>query len=146
MSAVNIVDVDPAALDREADAVLGSAPSAEPAPDPQSSESSQSRSGGSWEEMTPGLVTLLTFVVFPQWQISAEEQTHVSKATADVLEQVFPGGMQDARWAPWLRLTLVCAGVALARFDAESGFPPLGPRVEKPVTPEPKPADAQQAA
>lgn len=153
MAAVNVVDVDAVALDREAESVLRGAPMGGATPDPSAhhggAESSAEQPDAGWSDITPGLVTLLTFVVFPQWGISAEEQKEVSKAAADVLEQIFPGGMGNKKWAPWIRLGLVSTGVVLARFDPEVGFPPMGPRREKPVGPEPSSgsssSDAQQA-
>lgn len=141
MPAVNVVEVEPRDLDREADNVLrgappDSAPGAEPGGAPRDDGSANAeQSGGSWAEITPGLVTLATIVVLPQWGITQEEAGHVSKALADVLEQVFPGGMGNSKWAPWIRLAMVSTGVVLARFDAEVGFPPIGPRRPKPVGP-----------
>lgn len=137
MAAVNVVEVDGAELDREADNVLRGAPPQNDAGAQPGANANAEQAGGSWHEITPGLVTLATIVVLPQWGITAEEAGHVSKALADVLEQVFPGGMHNNRWAPWMRLAMVTSGVVLARFDAEVGFPPIGPRRPKPVGPEP---------
>lgn len=139
MAAVNVVEVHAGDLDREADNLLRGASTDGPQPDPSTQHAgadSAEKPDAGWSDITPGVVTLLTFVVFPQWGISPEEQREVSKAAADVLEQVFPGGMANKRWAPWIRLGLVSSGVVLARFDPEVGFPPIGPRREKPVGPE----------
>lgn len=138
---VNVVEVHAGDLDREADFLLRAAPGAGPQPESASKsgeqQSSTNPSDAGWSDIMPGLITLLSFAVFPQWAFSAEEQAELSKASAEVLEQVFPGGMGNKRWAPWIRLGLVSSGVVLARFHPDDGFPPLGPRREKPVGPEP---------
>jgi len=136
--AVNKVDVNHGELDRQAERILGSAPAGDPPPGPGPADDpqpGQSTSDQSWHEMMPGLTTLAAILVFPQWGFTQEEQDAVSKAAADVLEHAFPGGM-GGKFGCYARLFLVTTGITFARLDLETGkFPPMGPRVEKPVGP-----------
>lgn len=78
----------------------------------------------SWAPATPMLVLALDRGVCPNWKLSADEKRELEEALAAVLDQLFPGGMGDERWAPYIRLVAVAGGIAAARFH-EGRFTPL---------------------
>ncbi len=80
----------------------------------------------SWAPVTPSIVALLDKLVCPAWELKADEKLELADALAPVLDQVFPGGLGSERWAPYVRLAFVSAGITLARYDGERGkFQPL---------------------
>lgn len=145
---VNPVELDTAALDAEADRLLHDSPpeltGEAPAPAGQAGELVSSNGLGSWNEVTPGLVAAADVLILPQWQLRDDEKKNLAGALGDVLDQIFPGGMSDARWAPYVRLVAVSIAIVAVRRDPKTGsLPPLGPmkRAEKPDA-----ADAAGAA
>lgn len=129
---VNPVELDTAALDAEADRLLaGAAP--ELTQDPTTAAAPGAgelvNNGlGSWIEVTPGLVAAADVLLLPQWHLRTEEKDQLAGALGSVLDQLFPGGMSDPRWSPYLRLVAVSVAIGVAHRDPETGkFPPLGP-------------------
>lgn len=79
-----------------------------------------------WAPVTPSIVALLDKLACPAWELTADEKNELAESLAPVLDQVFPGGLGSERWAPYVRLVFVAAGITLARYDAERGkFRPL---------------------
>lgn len=125
---VNDVELDPVALDAEADRIL-----ADPAAVASLSQADQVLTGAapceSWSQVTPGIVVAADLLLLPQWNLQQQEKDELSGAIAGVLDQLFPGGMSDARWAPYFRLVAISVAVGVSRRDPETGkFPPLGPK------------------
>lgn len=97
---------------------------------------------GSWALITPPTVSVICGVVLPAWEIRAEEQSEISGALAQCLEQVFPGGV-DGKYACWIRLCMACGAITVSRVATNGGkLPPLFlPKgVTRPTRPTPAPA------
>lgn len=97
---------------------------------------------GSWGELAPGLVAIGCGIVLPQWQITADEQTHFSAAAADCLEQLFPGGL-GGKYACWIRLITAGCAITIARATQPGGLPPLFNRPRRPKLDKPAGQPAQ---
>lgn len=140
--AINTVEIDPPRLDAEADTILREARQADPPAPPvlEPGAPAQAPALSSWAGITEGGVVLVDIIVLPQWNLTEREKEALTKATADVLEQLFPGGMDDPRWAPWVRLLSVSVAITMVRRDPATGkFPPIG----RPAPP-PAPASTWQ--
>jgi hypothetical protein len=88
-------------------------------------DAAQAAASASWGQLTPPTVQVLACVVFPAWQIRPEEQTEISGALAECLEQVFPGGL-GGRYACWIRLLVACGAITVSRVAMNGGkLPPL---------------------
>lgn len=137
--AANRVEVDPVQLDREADAILQSIPAPEPAPGAAAAPDTAVAAApgeAEWIQISPGIVAAIDILLIPQWGVTEPEKEALSKALADVLEAAFPGGLGDERYAPYIRLSLVSFGIAMARRDPKTGkLPPFGPKREAPPAP-----------
>lgn len=145
MSKENELDIDQTAIAAEAEAVPlpdhsmpgieeggAGAPTTSDAPAPMP-EAAQS-----WSSITPGLVVMLDVGLCPNWQLTDQEKHELDGALAATLDQLFPGGIGNERWAPYFRLLAVAVGIAGARFDTDAmRFKPL----RKPRAAEPAPAD-----
>lgn len=121
----------------EADAALASAP-ADAGGGVAPAEGSDS--GGSWADITPSVVTVVSGVVLPQWDIKANEQTEVSTALAQCMDQVFPGGL-DGKYACWVRLVMACGAITVSRAMQPGGLPPLFNNKRRAAAPASTPAD-----
>lgn len=78
----------------------------------------------SWSQLTPPGVQVISAVVFPAWQITPAEQSEISPALAECLEQLFPGGI-NGKYACWLRLVLCCGAITVSRVQNGGRIPPL---------------------
>jgi hypothetical protein len=145
----NTVDVDAAALTAEADSIAAAAApapalnadvSAQSAPGAANSEAAPG--GASWLPVCPGVVQVLDTFVCPNWKLTTDEKHALAESLAPVLDDLFPGGLGSARWAPYARLAMICGGVVVMRVDRETGkLPPL--RIAPPKK-EPATVDAAQ--
>jgi hypothetical protein len=125
----NRVEVDAAKIESEMAAVADAA-DAENTGIPVSSSAAAAGAAepvpSSWAPICPAVVQVLDLFVCPNWKLREEERTALEESLAPVLDDLFPGGVGDARWAPYFRLAFVVGGVALSRLDRETGrFPPL---------------------
>jgi hypothetical protein len=133
---MNPVELDTIALDAEADRIFAESPiesaTATGAGDPVPELGHTGL--GSWNEVTPGLVAAADVLLLPQWHLADEEKAQLAGALGGVLDQLFPGGMNDPRWAPYLRLAAVSVAIVVTHRDPTTGkLPALGPkRLEKP--------------
>jgi hypothetical protein len=138
----NTVDVDAAALTAEADSIAAAAApalnadtSAQSASDAANTEAAPA--GASWLPVCPGVVQVLDTFVCPNWKLTTDEKHALAESLAPVLDDLFPGGLGSARWAPYARLAMICGGVVLMRVDRETGkLPPLriAPPKKEPAT------------
>ncbi len=123
----NMHDIDPAALAAEADAIAAEVP-AETAPGeaPAAPPADPAAQVEAWGSICDGAVQLLDVFVCPAWVLEAREKAALAEALAPVLNDLFPGGLGNERWAPYFRLAMVASGVAFSRFDRDAGkFKPL---------------------
>lgn len=128
---MNPVELDQAALDAEADRLFAESP-IEPAtatgagdPVPELGHTGL----GSWNEVTPGLVAAADVLLLPQWNLRDDEKAQLAGALGGVLDQLFPGGMSDPRWAPYMRLAAVTVAIVVTHRDPTTGkLPALGPK------------------
>lgn len=139
---VNPVEVDHQALDLEAERLLQQAPQLEPSAPPAADAApleapSSAPSSAGWSDVTPGIIAAVDILVIPQWGVTDKEKQALTAALTDVLEAAFPGGLDDERYAPYVRFALVSFGVVMAHRDPDKGFPPLGPKREAPPSPAP---------
>jgi hypothetical protein len=74
-----------------------------------------------WAEITPGIVEAVDLFVCPAWELTAPEKSALADALAPALDQAFPGGIGDERWAPYFRLLIVAGGIVAMRFDRNAG-------------------------
>lgn len=120
----NELEVDHAALAADAAAV--------PLPENLDAPGAAAEAGGdapgadmappaSWAPLTPGLVSAVDLFVCPNWDLQDAEKLELAAALAAVLDQVFPGGLGDERWAPYLRLLIIAGGIVAARYDPDAG-------------------------
>jgi len=79
---------------------------------------------GQWSALTPPLVKVTCAVVLPAWQIRDDEQTEVSEALGQCLEQLFPGGI-EGKYACWVRLVFCCGAITVSRVQQHGRLPPL---------------------
>ena len=132
MTAENQHDLDLAALAREADAV--------PLPDTAelvaaTGSSDEPGSPGepapsaSWAPITPGIVAGVDLFVCPGWKLTDAEKTALADALTPALDQAFPGGLGDEKYASWVRLLIVTGGIVALRYDRDTGR--LAPLREK---------------
>ena len=109
---MNTLDIDPAALAAEADAAVGlqgasfAGSPGEPVPAPAES----------WAPVVAGMMGLAD-VVAPNWELQAEEKSAFADALTPILDQLFPGGFGNEKWAPYVRLVAVSAGIVLVRLE-----------------------------
>jgi len=75
----------------------------------------------SWAPITPGIISGIDLFVCPAWELTDQEKNALSDALAPALDQAFPGGLGDEKYAPWFRLLIVAGGVAAMRYDRERG-------------------------
>lgn len=133
MARGNVVDVDPEALRREADAVAAAAPEpmtgAAPAAVPAAAPS------GDWRPVADMLVLTLDLAVLPQWNLTAPEKSELAASVDGVLVRLFPGGMDSEQWAPYLRLLAVAGGIVAARALESGKLPAFGPKVKPAAAP-----------
>lgn len=129
----NELDVDQEALAAEAAAIVPpedlvppGPTDQEPAPGADQELAPGEPAPSSWAPVTPSIVALVDKLVCPAWELTAAEKLELAEALAPVLDQVFPGGLGSERWAPYVRLAFVAAGITLARYDGDRGkFRPL---------------------
>jgi hypothetical protein len=124
---MNPVELDTVVLDAEADRILAESEGVAAAPGGATLDSG-ALGQGSWTEVTPGLVAAADVLLLPQWNLREDEKAQLADAIGGVLDQLFPGGMSDPRWAPYLRLVAVSVAITVTHRDPITGkFPPLGP-------------------
>jgi hypothetical protein len=124
---LNPVELDAPLLDAEADRIFSES-AAEATTAAADAGGLVNTGQGSWNEVTPGLVAAADVLILPQWHLRDEEKTQLADALGSVLDQLFPGGLSDPRWAPYLRLVAVSVAITVTHRDPITGkFPPLGP-------------------
>lgn len=148
----NQVEIDQAELERELDQIHvpdSSTPGVVDGPSGASLEGAPPAAAGqvsaSWAPVSPAIVQLVDLFVCPAWKLTQQERDALAEALAPALDQLFPGGLGDERWAPYARLAMIAGGIVLSRFDRETGkLAPLrdsarqaaaGPEAEPPVAP-----------
>lgn len=143
----NHVDIDPAALNGEADALRTAAEAAIPAPEAIAAPGAPGGGGESAsQELTPdqvqalaaqqaqGLVFLssrLFAVVAPNWKVTPDESREVGEAAAVAMAAWFPSGAIPYKYMVLLNLGGAVFSIADRRRDANGDFLPLKPA--KPV-------------
>lgn len=90
----------------------------------------------SWGAVTPAIIQVVDTLVLPQWNLQQKEKTELSESIGEILDQLFPGGLANEKWAPYIRLTLVSSAIVLTRVDPETKkLPPLFlPKQDREVT------------
>lgn len=145
MSGENPIDLDPDELAREADRV-DLPPENDAGPAPRFELKGEAPAVSTWAAYTPGVSEVVSILVCPGWHLTDQEKESLADALTPVLEDLFPGGLGDPRWAPYFRLVAVAGGIVLSRYDPEAGrFPPLqepddqaeGERQERPAPSKP---------
>lgn len=117
---------DPLAM--EADAIVATLEpppplgTPEPAPAPADAES--------WPLIAEGAVSVADVLVCPGWNLTDAEKAALRDALAPVLADLFPDGLGNSRWAPYMRLAMVGTAVVASRIDPATGkLPPLRKRL-----------------
>jgi hypothetical protein len=83
-----------------------------------------------WDMYMKMAVDLIAKVALPQWNLSDDEKTELTKSTAHILQDLFPGGL-SGRYAPYLRLITVTGFIVVTRHKEHGGkLPGLGPKPE----------------
>lgn len=137
---MNTLEIDHEQLAREAEAAISpklpggapppfGAPAAAPVPESES-----------WAPIVSGLMGLAD-VVAPNWDLLPEEKSAFADALTPILDQLFPGGFGNERWAPYVRLAAVSAGIVMVRVE-DGRLKPL----RKPPAPPPPPPAANAGA
>lgn len=118
---MNEVEIDEAALAREADVAMAAAPQDArfDAPAEQLPES--------WAPLIGSMTPMLRIAIFPQWDISDDEAKEFSESLGECLDQVFPGGLAGP-YACWCRLIFCAGGIVAGHVIKHGHLPPLGPR------------------
>lgn len=119
VESVGVVGTDQ--LIAEAEAAAAGIPNADPA----AGQPADLNPNGQWSALTPPAAKVLSIVVFPAWKIPDAERDEFAAASAECLEQVFPGGI-EGKYACWVRV-LVTAGAITVGAVARNGgkLPPL---------------------
>lgn len=141
---MNSLDVNPEELDSQAQQLALVGPQIEPdpppAPEPEIELESVALEGtveNGWRIVVEQLVTVSDALVFPQWKLQKEEKEVINESLCAILDQIFPGGIGNEKWAPYIRLVLVSGSIVLTRLDPKTrSLPPLG-------LPEPEPESGQ---
>ncbi len=83
-----------------------------------------------WDMYMQLAVNLIAKVALPQWNLTDDEKNELTKSTAHILEDLFPGGL-SGRYAPYLRLIVVSGVIVITRAKEHDGkLPGLGPKPE----------------
>lgn len=98
----------------------------------------------SWAPITPAIVEGVDLFVCPAWELTADEKRALADALAPALDQLFPGGIGDERWAPYFRVLVVAGGIVALRYDRKSGK--LRPLKSKPTSSSPDSSAPQLGA
>lgn len=113
-----------------ADAVAAETPKPGPAPsadDLGEPEQPAAPADISWSKLMEPVFQVVDTLVLPQWNLREEEKAELSASTGEILDQIFPGGLANEKWAPYVRLLAVSCTVILTRIDPETRkLPPLG--------------------
>lgn len=81
----------------------------------------------SWTKLMEPIFQVVDTLVLPQWNLREEEKAELSASTGQILDQIFPGGLANEKWAPYVRLVAVSCTVILTRIDPETRkLPPIG--------------------
>jgi hypothetical protein len=121
-----ILAAEAAAALSEAPADTGAAPSGAPAQAPYDPDMATE-----WDMYMAMAVNLIAKVVLPQWNLTDEEKHELTKSTAHILQDLFPGGL-SGRYAPYLRLIVVSGAIVITRHKEHGGkLPGLGPKRDK---------------
>lgn len=87
-----------------------------------------------WDMYMMMAVNVVAKVALPQWNLTDEEKHELTKSTAHILQDLFPGGL-SGRYAPYLRLITVAGVIVITRHKEHGGkLPGLGPKKEEPVS------------
>lgn len=138
---MELIEISPAAepipenLAAEAAAALGQAPE-EPAlaPVPPTAPPYDPEMATEWDMYMQMAVGLVAKIVLPQWNLTDDEKHELTKSTAHILQDLFPGGL-SGRFAPYLRLITVSGIIIISRHKEHGGkFPGIGPKREEVVS------------
>ncbi|MCC7328701.1 MAG: hypothetical protein IT484_00930 [Gammaproteobacteria bacterium] len=77
--------------------------------------------GESWAVITPAIAGLMADALVPAWAVTDEQRAAFAGALAPVLDRLFPGGIGAERWAVYLRLLMVGAGIVAAHKGQPTG-------------------------
>jgi hypothetical protein len=87
-----------------------------------------------WDMYMQMAVNLVAKIALPQWNLTDDEKNELTKSTAHILEDLFPGGLAG-RYAPYLRLITVTGFIVVTRHKEHGGkLPGLGPKREEVVS------------
>lgn len=87
-----------------------------------------------WDMYMDMAVNVISKVALPQWNLTNDEKNELTKSTAHILQDLFPGGLAG-RYAPYLRLITVTGFIVVTRHREHGGkLPGLGPKKEEPVS------------
>lgn len=131
---MNPVELDPVALDAEADRLLASAPAeltgATPAIAPTNVV--ELPPANSWKPLVAGITPMVRIALFSRWGIRPEEETEFVESGAQCLDLCFPGGL-DGKYGCFVRLISCCTSIAGMRYLQHGELPPIGlPSNEEP--------------
>lgn len=70
-----------------------------------------------WSALCPGIVSALDLLVCPAWELTDAEKAALADSLGPALDQLFPGGLGDERWAPYFRVLLIAGGIVALRYD-----------------------------
>lgn len=111
---MNTLDIDHAALALEAETAvnLQRAPGGFGSTEPQPAAAP----GESWAPVVAGMMGLAD-VIAPNWELQPAEKEAFGDALSPILDQLFPGGFGNEKWAPYVRLLAVSAGIVMLRVE-----------------------------
>jgi hypothetical protein len=112
---VNTLDIDQGALLQEAENALNfqRQPGSFGSVDPQTPAAAPAES---WAPVVAGMMGLAD-VIAPNWELQPAEKDAFADALSPILDQLFPGGFGNERWAPYVRLLAVSAGIVMVRVE-----------------------------
>lgn len=114
---MNTLDIDHEALSLEAEMALGGRPTPASAPGGfGATPDANAAPGESWAPVVAGFMGLAD-VVAPNWELQEPEKAAFADALTPILDQLFPGGFGNERWAPYVRLVAVTAGIVMVRVE-----------------------------
>ena len=135
---MNTLNIDQDELTREAEAAIRTRQAAAaPFPGEDGPPADNGAPGESWAPVVAGFMGLAD-VVAPNWELQPPEKNAFADALTPILDQLFPGGFGNERWAPYVRLVAVTAGIVMVRMENGRLRPLRAPQA-------PPPAEVDQA-
>lgn len=114
---VNTLDIDHDVLTAEAEMALGGRPLPGNAPGAFTAGAVDNAPPvESWAPVVAGFMGLAD-VIAPNWELQDAEKGAFADAVTPILDNLFPGGLGNERWAPYVRLVAVTAGIVMVRVE-----------------------------